>query len=194
VKRDFWEGLFRTGDTRFDLGGPTIALFDWLDAHPLPAGKALVPGCGRGYDVIELAQRGWDALGVDFAPSALSDARRLAAEAGVAARFEERDFFDLEGEALYDLWWENTCYCAVDPRRRDEYAQVAARLVRRGGMLLFLAFPIGKGPGGPPFLIDPEEIGPRFAPHFGLREMGPPPRPSAAKRAGREFLAVLERA
>src|SRR5262249_19529956 len=128
VERDFWEGLFQTGDTRFDLGGPTNALFDWLEARALQPGKALVPGCGRGYDVIELARRGWDALGVDFAPTALSDARRLADEAGVAARFEERDFFDLQGEALYNLWWENTCYCAVDPRRRDEYAQIAARL------------------------------------------------------------------
>lgn len=36
--------------------------------------KALVPGCGRGYDVCEMAKRGYDALGLDIAPTAVKAA------------------------------------------------------------------------------------------------------------------------
>ena len=38
-----------------------------------------------------------------------------------------------------------------------------------------------------------EEIAPRFAPHFVLRTLAPPPRSSSPRRVGRELLAVLER-
>jgi SAM-dependent methyltransferase len=219
----------------FDLGQATPALCDWLDGHPLERGRALVPACGRGHDVIELARRGFDALGVDFAGSALRDARALAARkeralpatggartrrasiARAPARFLERDLFSLlvdpdrqePWEALpaleegsIDLWWENTCYCAIERDRRGEYASIAARLVRRGGTLLFLAFPLdgrpaktsaGSEPSSPPYPIRAGEIAPRFAPHFVLRTLAPPPRPSSPHRLGRELLAVLER-
>jgi hypothetical protein len=227
VERRFWQGVYDAGPTPFDLGQATPALCDWLDGHPLDPGRALVPGCGRGHDVIELARRGFDALGVDFAGSALRDARALAAREEPAtgrasigrapARFLERDLFSLlvdpdrqePWEALpaleegsIDLWWENTCYCAIERARRGEYARIAARLVRRGGTLLFLAFPLdgrpakasaGSEPFSPPYPIRAEEIAPRFAPHFVLRTLAPPPRPSSRHRVGRELLAVLER-
>jgi len=217
VERRFWQGVYDAGPMAFDLGQATPALCDWLDGHPLEPGRALVPGCGRGHDVIELARRGFDALGVDFARSAVRDARALAAKDRAPARFLERDLFSLLAdpdrlepwealppleEGTIDLWWENTCYCAIEPARRGEYARIAARLVRRGGTLLFLAFPLdaraakasaGGEPSTPPYSIRAEEIAPRFAPHFVLRTLAPPPRPSSPHRVGRELLAVLER-
>ena len=235
VERRFWQGVYDAGPMAFDLGQATPALCDWLDGHPLEPGRALVPGCGRGHDVIELARRGFDALGVDFARSAVRDARALAARDRAPARFLERDLFSLLAdpdrlepweplppleEGTIDLWWENTCYCAIEPARRGEYASIAARLVRRGGTLLFLAFPLdarsigaprlrappvagearsslkasaSSEPSSPPYPIRAEEIAPRFAPHFVLRTLAPPPRPSSPHRVGRELLAVLER-
>jgi hypothetical protein len=212
MERRFWQGIYDAGTTPFDLGQSTPALCDWLDGHPLNPGRALVPGCGRGHDVIELARRGFDALGVDFARSAIRDAHALATKSRAGARFLERDLFTLvvepdraePWEALpaleegsIDLWWENTCYCAIEPARRDEYASVAARLVRRGGTLLFLAFPLAGASAslgsGPPYPIRADEIAPRFAPQFVLRTLAPPPRPSSPRRVGRELLAVLER-
>jgi len=215
VERRFWQGVYDAGPMPFDLGQATPALCDWLDGHPLDPGRALVPGCGRGHDVIELARRGFDALGVDFARSAVRDARALAAKDRTTARFLERDLFSLLAdpgrqepwealpsleERTIDLWWENTCYCAIEPARRGEYANIAARLVRPGGTLLFLAFPLdarpakaSAGPFSPPYPIRADEIAPRFAPHFVLRTLAPPPRPSSPHRIGRELLAVLER-
>jgi len=204
---NFWESVYQSGQTRFDLRGPTAALCDFLGAHSLAPGRAVVPGCGRGHDVLELARRGWDALGIDFAPSAIHDSREAAARAGLQARarFEPIDLFDLAGlperalagqaarPAPFDLWWENTCYCAIEPSRRDDYARAAARLVRPGGVLLFLVFPTDGREGGPPFAIAPGEIEPRFGSAFTLESIAPPARASAPAREGKELLALLRR-
>jgi ubiquinone/menaquinone biosynthesis C-methylase UbiE len=48
-------------------------------------------GCGTGFLSLELARRGHRVTGVDFAPAMIAAARRKAAEAGLAVRFEEGD-------------------------------------------------------------------------------------------------------
>ncbi len=53
--------------------------------------QALDVGCGTGFLSFELTARGHRVTGVDFAPAMLAEARRKAAERGVAIRFEEAD-------------------------------------------------------------------------------------------------------
>jgi len=194
MEKDFWESVYQSGQTRFDLGASTVPFVDFLDGANLAPERALVPGCGRGYDVLELARRGWDALGIDFAPSAIHDGRAAAAKAGLSekARFQQIDLFDLKTEPV-QLWWENTCYCAMPPARRDDYAEAAARLIAPDGLLVFLVFPCDGRAGGPPFAIDLAEIKPRFSNDFLIESLLVPPRPSTAARAKAEQLAVLRR-
>ena len=52
---------------------------------------ALDAGCGTGFLSLELAARGHQVTGVDFAPAMLAEARRKAAERTVSVRFEEAD-------------------------------------------------------------------------------------------------------
>src|SRR2546425_12444821 len=52
---------------------------------------ALDAGCGTGFLTFELAARGHRVTGVDFAPAMIAEARRKAAERGVAVRLEEAD-------------------------------------------------------------------------------------------------------
>ena len=52
---------------------------------------ALDLGCGTGFLCFELVARGHRVTGVDFAPAMLAEARRKAAQRGVAVRFEEAD-------------------------------------------------------------------------------------------------------
>ena len=49
----------------------------------------------------------------------------------------------------YDLVLEHTCFCAIDPARRAEWAEVAARILRPQGRLLALFYTHDR-PGGPP--------------------------------------------
>jgi ubiquinone/menaquinone biosynthesis C-methylase UbiE len=65
---------------------------------------ALDAGCGTGFLTFELAARGHQVTGVDFAPAMLAEARRKAAERGVSVRFEEADAEQLPfGPASFDL-------------------------------------------------------------------------------------------
>ncbi len=197
MDKKFWQSLYDSGSPRFDVGATSPPLVDWLDAHPKAAGRAVVPGCGYGHDVIELARRGLVAVGIDYVTDAVEAAREAAQQAGMSARalFLDQDIFALgsEHDGSYDLFFEQTCYCAIDPGRRDEYAALAARLVAPGGLLLFVVYPVDGHQGGPPFAIDSSEIGPRFIRDFELLQMGPPVRTSKPTRVGKEQFAVLRR-
>src|SRR6202048_1309162 len=48
-------------------------------------------GCGTGFLSLELAARGHRVAGIDFAPAMLAEARRKAAERGLAIRYEAAD-------------------------------------------------------------------------------------------------------
>lgn len=122
-----WAALWDEGDfLPFDRGIPNPALADTLNdrkdilgtATDKPNGsnlpnrkKALVPGCGRGYDVLLLASFGYDAWGLEISETAVARAREEEEKNGgkevYAAKDEEvgkgkatffqGDFFDATG-------------------------------------------------------------------------------------------------
>lgn len=49
-------------------------------AGVLPKGRALVPGCGRGYDSIAFGKSGYDSVGLDLSPTGVEQAKALLAE------------------------------------------------------------------------------------------------------------------
>lgn len=87
-----WDNLYRDDFTPWDRGNPSIALHDVLHARPdlihpaqehdhrgklirdetgaVEKRKALVPGCGRGHDVLLLSAWGYDVWGLDYSPAA----------------------------------------------------------------------------------------------------------------------------
>jgi len=70
------------------------AAWDRIFAQVIPPGGPLDTfdaGCGTGFLSLELAGRGHRVTGIDFAPAMLAEARRKAAERGLAVRFEEGD-------------------------------------------------------------------------------------------------------
>lgn len=85
-----WEDLWRQGFVPWDRGLPNPALVDLvadrgeLLPSPLRADgnrrRALVPGCGRGYDVLLLSSFGYDAYGLEASEGALKACRALEAE------------------------------------------------------------------------------------------------------------------
>ena len=85
-----WDYLWKHNFTPWDRSGPSLALSDLLVQHPqlfaqhhLPASgtkrrpRALVPGCGRGYDALLLSSFGYDVCGLDSSPTALREAHEL---------------------------------------------------------------------------------------------------------------------
>jgi hypothetical protein len=48
--------------------------------------------------------------------------------------------------------------CAIDPRRRIEYADLVTRLLKPNGIYIALASPLDGPKGGPPFSVSASEI------------------------------------
>ena len=193
----FWDSLYAGGQDGWDLGGPAPALEDWLASGRFNSARArvAVPGAGRGHDARLLAGRGYRVTAFDFADAAVVEARRLAARDGVDVVVEQRDVFTLGQDyaGAFDGVWEYTCFCAIDPARREEYVRVLHTILRPGGLLLACFFPLREGGDGPPFPISRGDIDPALGGRFIVLRAGPPDR-SAERRRELEWLVEARRA
>lgn len=87
-----WEALWQKGDfLPWDRLAPSPALVDTLQNHQSVIGnhevdgrrkKALVPGCGRGVDVLLLESYGYDAVGLEYSAKAIEECEKFASERG----------------------------------------------------------------------------------------------------------------
>ena len=191
---DFWDALYAAGGDGWELGAAAPPLVDVVERTPPPRGRVAVLGCGRGHDARLLAARGYEVVGYDFSTAAVEAARALAPRDGLNVRFEQRDIFTLGRDEAhaFDGVWEYTCFCAIDPTRRDEYVRTVASILRPGGWLLACFFPLRGGSAGPPFPVTRAEVRRRFAGSFRFERAQPPLR-SARGRQGREWLVLARR-
>jgi SAM-dependent methyltransferase len=181
----FWNQLYAPGRDGWELGRAAPPLERFF-AHHSPQGKrALVVGAGRGNEARMLAALGAKVTALDFADEAVAALRAIP---GIDAR--QQDLFALR-DAEWDLVVEHTCFCAIDPDRRDEYVAAVAAALVPGGELVALFWEHGR-PGGPPFSTTKSELEQRFGARFEWisDEVAPD---SVAARQGQERLVLLRR-
>lgn len=194
-----WQQRYIDGDTPWEKGEaapPLRELIGRLGVGIFGKGEVWVPGCGHGHDVRLLAGHGLTVVGVDLAPAAL-EAARAHPQVG-SERYEQLDFLNadqMQGRSAGAIW-EHTCFCAIDPSRREDYARSAAKLLGPGGVLAGVFFLTPHDPGeeaqGPPFGSDQDGIDACFAPWFERVEAWQP-QAAYPGREGREWLAVYKR-
>jgi len=198
----YWSERYRRGDTPWDLGAETpafIALVERLD-FPKPTEQwhpaVVVPGCGYGHDALMLARRGYDVTAVDFASEPLDYLQQTARLVGLAINTVQCDVFDLPSLYLsaFDIALEYTCYCAIDPSRRQEYANVLASLLKPNGIVAGLFFPFDTVErSGPPFSVNEHEIRTQFERAGFVLLSSELPIESHPARAGRERLMLFRK-
>jgi SAM-dependent methyltransferase len=188
-----WDERWRKADTPWDMSVPAPPLVAAVTRGDVaPPARVLVPGCGAGHDVRFLATRGFDVVGVDVSEAALAKARELATKDGVRAEFVKADLFAPPASlGLFDVAWEHTCFCAIDPSRRDEYVDAVANLLHPHGRLFGLFFLI-RPETGPPFGATIEEIRHRFSRRFAVDVLRPA-TDSHPARTGKEAWAAMTR-
>jgi len=173
----------------WDTGGVPRRLDRYLRLNRLPGGRALVPGCGSGYEAARLADAGMQVLAIDFSPAAVDRARRITSGSG--ARILLADFFDFE-QGTFDLIYERAFMCALPPGLRRAWADRCGDLLNNGGRLAGFFFTDPTVTDGPPFGISRRELDELMGAGFQLKE----DRPTAGTRpvfAGRERWQVWER-
>ena len=151
------EGRYKAGRTGWDRGGVSPALLEWLESGELSPGKILIPGCGRGYEVVALAEAGFQVSAVDIAPSALEYLGAVLKAAGLTAELVEADVLRWEPGESFDAIYEQTSLCALPPADWPVYAERLWRWLRPDGRLFALFMQTGL-PGGPPYHCDAEAM------------------------------------
>ena len=79
----------------WDSGISPPELMEFIKCNP--PGRALDLGCGTGTNVLTLAQLGWQVTGIDFAPRAISIARRKIQSENITANLYVGDVTRLDG-------------------------------------------------------------------------------------------------
>ena len=148
----------------FDVGSPSATLISALSSMGPPLESdltALVPGCGRAYDALALARHGYaKVVAVDLSQAACDAALKELQSSGdpAASKVEVvcADYFKLDGDAHragYDLIWDCTFLCALDPSVREQWAAQQRALLSARGTLLACVFPVCEKVGGPPYAM-----------------------------------------
>ncbi|MFZ4774471.1 MAG: methyltransferase domain-containing protein [Terrimicrobiaceae bacterium] len=189
-----WEAAYRAGDTPWDKGFAHPALVAWLTKNRL-TGRVLVPGSGSGHDVRALAADPQaSVVGLDLSPSAkvLADSfPAVGSESYVTADFLSGTAFPA---ASFDAVFEHTCFCAIPPASRPDYARAVSQALKPGGLFLAIFYrnPSHGGEEGPPFGCSMTEVDELFGRDFVLVEEAEN-LPTFEGREDREVLRVMKR-
>lgn len=159
-----WDENYKNEELPWDTGETDPVLTELVTDGTIAPGKALEVGCGTGTNAIYLASAGFEVVGVDLSPTAITLAR--AKPGADACTFEALDFF--EGRppgGPFDLVFDRGCFHTFDePERRALFAARVADLLAPGGAWVSL---VGSTEGPP-------------------RDHGPP------RRSARDLAAAVE--
>ena len=135
---EFWQERFDKGETGWDRGSASPQLLAWLDQGDIEPCRIAVPGCGSGWEVAALAQRGFDVVAIDYTAAAVQRTRALLDSLGLKAQTLQADVLHYAPTDPFDAVYEQTCLCAIHPEHWFAYAQQLQRWLRPQGQLCVL--------------------------------------------------------
>jgi methyl halide transferase len=187
-----WQRHYDEGDLGWDLGQVAPPFVRLLESKSILPGKTLIPGCGRGHEVIYLVENGFEVTAVDYSSGAVDHLKSTVEERKLKCKVLHMDFFGISSDhnGVYDLLIEQTFFCAISPEQRSSYVSTVARVLKQGGMLAGLFYHTGEKEGGPPFNTTREDILKHFSDSFEIRELSKA-EDSAEQRKDKEWLVIL---
>ena len=186
-----WKRHYDEDDLGWDLGQVAPPFVNLLESKAIFPGKTLVPGCGRGHEVIFLAENGFEVTAVDFSLGAINYLKSTVQERKLKCEILHMSFFEIDAvhNGTFDVVIEQTFFCAISPEQRTSYVSTVARALKQGGMLAGLFYHTGEE-GGPPFNTTREDIVKHFSDSFEIRQLITA-EDSAERRKNKEWLVIL---
>jgi len=138
----FWDLMYALGITPWDTGiTPPEVQRVVEEGIVKPPARCLDLGCGTGTNVVFLAQKGFDVVGVDISRWAVRRARARIARARVNAQCHAYDVtrLHLPGSPVrgpFQFVLDIGCFHGFDARRRQQYREMLAALLESGGHYL----------------------------------------------------------
>jgi methyl halide transferase len=169
LDRQFWTQQYQNGTTQWDLGYPSPPLKELIDTLENKELRILVPGAGNAYEVEYLWNNGFKHVYVlDISPKPLENFKKRN-PTFPHAQMLLMDFFDMK--ETFDLVLEQTFFCAIDPKLRQQYADQMSKIIVPGGKLAGVMFGKHFEKEGPPFGGTKEEYLKYFEPYFKIEKM-----------------------
>jgi len=204
--KDFWEQRYISLCMPWDIGQAAPPFVKYLtkcfSQKTTATLNVAVLGSGRGHDAFYFAKYkecNFNVYGFDFSDSAIKYCNELKEKDNIQnVVFHKEDFFkltqDKRWESFFDLVIEHTSLAAIDPKRREEYANLISYLLKPGGNLVGLFFVRPKELGGPPFGITPDEVRLLFQKDFiEIEELHSEECLHGEKLKGKEYFGVFEK-
>lgn len=155
-KAEYWSDRYQSWSSEntppgWELGEAAKPLREVLPQIKIPRSRICVLGCGTGHDAAYFASQGHIVTAVDLSPLAIERARAAHPESA-NLKFVTADAFHFakESRAQFDIIFEHTFFCAIDPSRRHEVMRAWRTLLADGGHLLGIFFILDRV-GGPPY-------------------------------------------
>lgn len=145
-----WENRYLQGQTGWDRGTSSANLLYWIEKGYLKPGRVLVPGCGNGYEVLTLAEKGFEVVAIDIAPTPIANLNAALERSKLQAELIQADFFEWEPTKPFDAIYEQTSLCALPPNEWQRYEKCLFNWLKPAGKL-FAQFMQTGVEGGPPF-------------------------------------------
>jgi len=194
---EFWQERYSTNNTPWDTKTNTPALINLVNHSK--SKKIAILGCGYSKDSLFLAKKGHKVYPIDFASKPIQYLNDLKNKKGLDNLFPvKKDIFKLSGKysKFFDIVIEYTCFCAIDIKRRPQYAELVNNILNQNGKFIALFFPTERREEGidkgPPFYVDLDETLSMFENNFNFIKIDKNPD-SINPRKGFETLVVMDK-
>jgi len=187
---DFWSQRYQDDNTGWDIGYPSTPLKEFIDQLNDKDISILIPGAGNAYEAGYLLKKGFKNVHVvDLAQEPL-DRFKASYPKMPSNQLIRGDFFDHSGQ--YDLVFEQTFFCALDPESRPNYASKMKDLLAPNGQLVGVMFNFPLTENGPPFGGSEAEYRSTLGQHLTIDKLEACHN-SIKPRAGSELFLIARR-
>ena len=175
MEADFWHERWHKGETGFHQVHAHVALERFWESLGLaPGARVFVPLAGKSRDLVWLAARGYEVLGVELSEIAV---REFATENGSQANVDLRcgDLFDLTPSAVgrIDAVFDRASIVALPPAMRQRYTAKLRELTATGCRMLLVTMEYDQTQmRGPPHAVMPEEVHALYGADHDIVELG----------------------
>ena len=169
LNKNFWDLRYQNNEIGWDIGYISTPLKKYIDQLTDKNIKILIPGGGNSYEAEYLHNLGFkNVFVVDISPTALTNLKNRVPDFP-KNHLINIDFFKLNNS--FDLILEQTFFCALTPKLRDNYVLKMNQLLRPNGKLVGLLFNIPLNKDRPPFGGTKKEYLSYFKTYFKIEIM-----------------------
>ena len=169
LNKNFWDLRYQNNEIGWDIGYISTPLKKYIDQLTDKNIKILIPGGGNSYEAEYLHNLDFKNVFVlDISPTALTNLKNRVPDFP-KNHLINIDFFKLNNS--FDLILEQTFFCALTPKIRDNYVLKMNQLLRPNGKLVGLLFNIPLNKDRPPFGGTKKEYLSYFKTYFKIEIM-----------------------